>query len=236
MPNIHFDICGNRDTTTGPYGRRVYCGGESDLTDEHIIPEAIGGRAILLKASCPKCKDAIDRFESQCHNQMFAAVRAQLGIRKTKARGRRGKFPVTVTVRGERQRASTPIDHHPTMLHLVSFAPPGILSHQPPSKDFTDTRWWAWRLGDERAFREKLDEIRLTTRAEEIHLEGVFLAQPFGRYLAKIAHHGDHGFRPGQLHSHVAAHNSKGGRVGLLSCWRRGSWDISQKRCATSLD
>lgn len=119
---------------------------------------------------------------------MFAAVRAQLGIRKTKARGRRGKFPVTVTVRGERQRASTPIDHHPTMLHLVSFAPPGILSHQPPSKDFTDTRWWAWRLGDERAFREKLDEIRLTTRAEEIHLEGVFLAQPFGRYLAKIAH------------------------------------------------
>ncbi len=189
MADIFIKYPGDKNTPIGPFNCCIYCGNnETNRTDEHAVPEALGGRLILKNASCPTCQKAIDPFESRCHNQMFAAVRAHLGFKTTKSQGRKGRYPVSVTRGGKREKVLIPIEDHPTMLHLVSFAPPGILFDQPPSKDFKDTRWWAWSLGEQHEFDGKLGRLQKTINFAEIRLDGVFLANSFGRYLAKIAH------------------------------------------------
>lgn len=48
--------------TYPPVGRCIYCGTkEGDLTDEHIVPFALGGNMILPKASCIPCQRIINQ-------------------------------------------------------------------------------------------------------------------------------------------------------------------------------
>lgn len=49
----------------GPVGKCIYCAAPPPavLTDEHIIPLALGGEHLLLKASCKPCEKITGRFE-----------------------------------------------------------------------------------------------------------------------------------------------------------------------------
>ena len=182
---------GDQNTLRGPFNRCIYCGDDSDiasLNHEHAAPEALGARLVLLKASCPVCKHEIDRFESRCSNQMFAAVRAHLDFNKTKSKGRRRHFPIEVRIADRIEQLRVPIEQHPTTLHLPSFAPPGLVMSQPPAIDFTDVRGWTWHLGEERAFSEKIRKLREATGADEVIIRGRILGRSFGRLLAKMAH------------------------------------------------
>jgi hypothetical protein len=65
-----------------PVGRCIYCGtAEGELSDEHIIPYAIGGTAILADASCFACAKVTSHIENECLNKMLKAARTQLGMR-----------------------------------------------------------------------------------------------------------------------------------------------------------
>jgi hypothetical protein len=42
----------------------IYCGKlDTKLSDEHIVPESLGGVHIIRKASCPECATITSRFE-----------------------------------------------------------------------------------------------------------------------------------------------------------------------------
>jgi hypothetical protein len=63
-----------------PVGRCIYClAMASDLGDEHIIPQALGGNIILRSASCRHCEKIIGGgFEQRLTHKtkgMFAAIR-----------------------------------------------------------------------------------------------------------------------------------------------------------------
>jgi hypothetical protein len=71
-----------------PVGECIYCGSRDDLTDEHIVPFALGGRLVLSKASCNACARITGAFEG-CVLRGFmyrARVAGKFQTRKPKDR------------------------------------------------------------------------------------------------------------------------------------------------------
>lgn len=63
-----------------PVGRCIYCGtAEEPLSDEHILPFALGGNLILPKASCETHRKTTQRIERTCATKMFGAYRVRVG-------------------------------------------------------------------------------------------------------------------------------------------------------------
>jgi len=49
--------------TFSPVCKCIYCGREDQLTDEHVVPLALGGDLILPKSSCKTCNTITSKFE-----------------------------------------------------------------------------------------------------------------------------------------------------------------------------
>jgi hypothetical protein len=78
-----------------PVGRCIYCGStEPPLTDEHVIPEGLGGRELLREASCERCEKTTGRFEQIVMRESAWGLRRALGMRGTKR-----KLPVVIPAR-----------------------------------------------------------------------------------------------------------------------------------------
>lgn len=72
-----------------PVGRCIYCGATGRLTDEHIIPLALGGDFILPQASCRACAHRINKdIENPILNNEMKAFRTfqRLPTRRPKQR------------------------------------------------------------------------------------------------------------------------------------------------------
>jgi hypothetical protein len=79
-------------------GECIYCGNKSGLTDEHTIPFALFGMAILKKASCRDCAAKTQKVEQRLLRDTFGQVREYLQFPTRKARKSRrwsGTRPVT---------------------------------------------------------------------------------------------------------------------------------------------
>src|SRR4051812_37896737 len=58
----------------------IYCGrGDIQLTDEHIVPFALGGSHLLQKASCLVCADITKKFEQDVARGLWGDARASYG-------------------------------------------------------------------------------------------------------------------------------------------------------------
>src|SRR3954470_6533541 len=57
-------------------------------TDEHVIPEGVGGNLILLDGSCDKCLRKIQKYENRTITGLFGATRDALYLRSKKKRKR----------------------------------------------------------------------------------------------------------------------------------------------------
>jgi hypothetical protein len=58
-----------------PVGQCIYCGSTKGLTDEHIFPKFLWGRAVLPKASCECCRRLTSAFELTCARFIFGRFR-----------------------------------------------------------------------------------------------------------------------------------------------------------------
>lgn len=73
--------------TYTPIGYCIYCyAADGELTDEHALPNGLGGRHIIPEASCGTCQKTINVFEQYCMRELFGNVRAALGIRSDRKR------------------------------------------------------------------------------------------------------------------------------------------------------
>ena len=117
-------------------GRCIYCGDDqSKLTDEHVIPFALGGNsAILLKACCSTCQGIIQKYEQRVLRDRMGIFRARIGAptRNPKKRPREQKLHfVEVNEKMEVLRdlgdRLVPIDDAPLAFAVWDCAPPGIL-------------------------------------------------------------------------------------------------------------
>ena len=55
--------------------RCIYCPSVIDLTNEHIVPQQIGGTVMLLRASCPKCNAMTEAFETVVFRRWLESLR-----------------------------------------------------------------------------------------------------------------------------------------------------------------
>lgn len=70
-----------------PVGHCIYCGAsDSNLGDEHIWPDGLGGHLILPKASCRKCETLTNDFERRAIHVTFGLARMAYGIHSRKKR------------------------------------------------------------------------------------------------------------------------------------------------------
>jgi hypothetical protein len=85
----------------GPVGFCIYCGArgaeDNPISDEHIIPEGMGGNLVLEMASCQKCAGVISAAEGFCQRNMFPGLRALYDLYgKQRKKTRPLAFPLTI--------------------------------------------------------------------------------------------------------------------------------------------
>jgi hypothetical protein len=70
-------------TIGGPYDRCIYClnpAGQVPFTDEHVLPQGLGGNSVLRNASCSDCQKITCRNENEVLRKMWQVGRRSLGL------------------------------------------------------------------------------------------------------------------------------------------------------------
>lgn len=176
-------------------GKCIYCGAAgAPLTEEHVIPFAIGKNATILEgACCDDCQKIIQPYEQRVLRHQLGAFRAMVEAptRKKKERPKVIKLPlVEISAKGSVGRElgtrEIPIAEGPLILNLWQSPPPTILGEDiDPAK--VDGAPWRY------IEKEKADPF-LAEVAKEEGVEGVGIVLPpvsrldYLRFLAKTAH------------------------------------------------
>lgn len=77
-----------------PVDRCIYCGDrevEGGLTDEHIVPQSIGGALILPRSSCRECAIPTGAVEGDFAGQALRPIRRQFKFPQ-KSRGKAARL------------------------------------------------------------------------------------------------------------------------------------------------
>ncbi len=140
------------------FGKCIFCGATDDLTDEHIVPEAISGLGEILiqNGSCRKCNNfANEAYEQAAMKADFLPVRHMLQLRR-KRRGKktqpRKMPPVSYTaevdaVGGDGFDVDLPPENYPPIFQFIVHEPAGILAGIDRSGAISSNRWGLLHLG-----------------------------------------------------------------------------------------
>lgn len=140
------------DTLLGPVGRCIYCRVETyapnstqRLGDEHIIAEALNGKLVLQEASCRKCEQNINRWETALFRGVMLGCRTHLELKTSSKRPE--KLPLfdpreENKKKGKERKVDISIEDYPISLQLVVFQTPRLFD---PSPCFIrDADWVYW--------------------------------------------------------------------------------------------
>lgn len=165
-------------------GKCIYCGipeSASKLSDEHIIPYALGGRMRFKHASCGGCAEQTSALEGNVLGTWFKICRQKLNIKS-----RRKKFrSVTLMEKTEdgEKPISVAVDQLPKSVLIISFSYPPILLGL-PRDGFTSTL----RL-NAHIFKGDHDWFRALSNRQQISVTpGGMRFHDYVRMFAKIGH------------------------------------------------
>jgi len=177
-----------------PVGYCIYCNVTESpdglpLSDEHIVPEGMGGTLVLPSASCSVCRDITSAFERNFQRDMYGPTRAfwrLYGKRRKKERPE--SFPVEVDHRMRTVDAA--LDEYPYILVMPLLDPPGLLFDRPINPyEFPDLRQpgrlWRWKLNDADS---RAQQLLNKHAAENIYPSQRIYLTDFFKMIAKIAH------------------------------------------------
>jgi hypothetical protein len=133
-----------------PLGRCLYClvagGNGVPLTEEHLIPRALGGRLTLPDAVCEPCRRLTGRLEQVTLDREFAVPKTLLALKRRRARGNGPNRLPPVLLEGHGDASETlTAGTFPRGFSLPAFEPAGLLTDidrnaTPPRVDFVDCR------------------------------------------------------------------------------------------------
>ena len=136
-----------RPARRAPLGRCLYCLASGvPLTEEHLIPRALGGRLTLRNAVCEPCRRITGRLEQATLDREFAVPKTLLALKRRRARGNGPNRMPPVVLAGESAEPVTlTADTFPRTFALPAFEPAGLLANAvrantPPRIDFVDCR------------------------------------------------------------------------------------------------
>ena len=166
-----------------PVGFCVYCGSTQNLTDEHILPLALNGTAVLPKSSCQHCAKETGRIEQVLLRGSLWPARVFRDLKsRTKHRDAPKTYPVTAVFGCKELELSIAIDKLPILIPFPIFAPPRVMSGKPLANGIDI-------LGvDTICFGTSPEELVRELNANEIRIGKSENPNIFARVLAKIAY------------------------------------------------
>ena len=174
-------------------GECIYCSKKGELSDEHIIPFALGGNLVLEQASCPSCATITSAFELTCLRTMYGPLRLLYDLPTRRPKKRPKKLPLKVKYspdEKEHQIVFVDQEKFPFLITFPYFETPGIVNgnqiHQsggPKSK-----RFWIRGASPYYSFRGLNEKLLSELKAYEIFPEFKAEVPAFCKLLAKIAH------------------------------------------------
>lgn len=121
----------------------IYCGAKDVvLTDEHIVPDGMGGKNILPKASCTDCQKIIHVFETYCQRTLLGNVRSFIGMKSSKKRPPQQPSALIIPKDGgPPRRVFAPIEELPVQPFLPILPLPTEFFGQ-PAPEKLEVRFW----------------------------------------------------------------------------------------------
>ena len=174
-------------------GKCIYCGTSSDLSDEHIIPFALGGKLVLEKSSCPSCAKIISDFEQTCMRTMYGPLRLLYNLPTRRPKQRPKRLELKVKYRPEEKEWQTALveqNKFPFLITFPYFDTPGILNKQPidQSKGAVTKKLWIRGASPYYSFHDLLELLLKDLKAYSVFPESKADVPAFCKLLAKIAH------------------------------------------------
>lgn len=197
----------------GKVGQCIYCGSRDNLTDEHIIPFALGGRDELHEASCRACADLTSAVELRiARSQAMWPLRRALELRSRSKKRQPSSFPVRAGDGPESREVAVPIARYPLLVPFFVFDPPSgdVATGKPP------------------AGRLLLWKPRPLAAAPAMEVPINFSAEDVARLLAKIALGYALADRPSQDFAEVFVRDLILGDVSRATAWVGGWTDTPQ--------
>src|ERR1700730_12837576 len=123
-----------------PFGRCIYCPCDQGLTDEHVVPLALGGKWILPDASCEICRVKTSRFEQIVARDMYWPLRLSLGIRGRKRKDRPTHWAGVVVddATGGETPTTFEVEKIPPLYLVAALPRPGMLVGREPNESNPD--------------------------------------------------------------------------------------------------
>lgn len=167
-----------------PVGKCIYCGSTDDLTDEHIIPFALSGTAVLPDSSCRTCATLTGKMEQEVLRGEMQQLRV---FAKLKSRTKHKDAPKTKEVRitdkdGKTQTVTLGFTEAPVVFSFPDFDLPGFLK---PEGYIGGIRLNGMATY---VFGPSPDEYLRNAKASEIKWEGNYKCAAFARMIAKIGY------------------------------------------------
>jgi hypothetical protein len=179
----------------------IYCGcngGDGGLHDEHVVPYSLGGKTVLLNASCTDCGAVTSYLDGYMANAIFGHLRVHLDLQSRS--GHPNSLYATIELADGQRAVDLATESHPYFLNMPIWRPPGFMIGKQISDDFGEagkfTYWYVPpNLRDAIGLRDG-DIARIIDTSPPHNLVA------FARGLAKIAYcnavmkYGLDGFRP----------------------------------------
>ena len=118
------------------FGECIYCGSREELTDEHIVPFSLGGKAVILDGSCKTCAAETTKLEDEIGRKVFLDFRTHSGAPTRRKKNRPKELSFTFRIQGEGQTKTVPIADHPFFTPMPIWGLPGLITGAEPSAQF----------------------------------------------------------------------------------------------------
>ncbi|MBL8596425.1 MAG: hypothetical protein JNL14_01670 [Devosia sp.] len=171
----------------------IYCRTSSaGLTDEHVVPYALGAHTLVLEESCcPACQEIIQPYEQEVLRRQLGVFRAQVDAPTRNKKDRPSSVRMHFvevgddgTVLRDLGYRPVPLEEVPLSLNLWSSPPPRLLM-KVPSRDVGR----AWTYFDQKAVASLCQKVRAETGANHVAVKtGDVNRKSYLRSLAKMAH------------------------------------------------
>jgi hypothetical protein len=179
-------------------GLCIYCGQalpSEELTDEHVIPYALGHNTLVFqKSSCKLCAAIIQRYEQEVLKKQLGTFRLQVDApSRTKRKGRPTNVELpfvevddrSAFVRDLRARSFS-LNDAPLILNLWQLPEPRLFGGD---ADTGDEHGRPWSFIDTPVASGIIDQVRAETGARNVAMKiGEVNRNHFLRFLAKTAH------------------------------------------------
>ena len=169
-------------------GQCIYCNSTDNLTDEHVMPYALGGTLVLNQASCKPCATITGRLEQRLLRGHWWPYRKKLGLQsRNPSAGNELKPVKIITKDGEVIAAEVSLDYFVGALSF-KLSPPSILMGEKLDGEPSATNVSVKMLGPMPTEAKVAGKTYLLAPGDKVEYPVNLNTGDLARFLAKVAH------------------------------------------------